>query len=227
MHSSGKSGSSPFVPPRELAKNSSGIQLLRVPEFKTSPIPITSAPKKLKQMVNMKVPSASKNLKKAEPTGSVANNFIESSSSPALPLSSSMGGQQQVPYKPISSPCSRLPTMTYIQEGIDKKLGNFIDMEAFVHKQGFKQILKILSQDTSPDSDTMSTLTASLLQMTEYFEVLVRRTFTEHKLKFWTSKLIQSLFEEELNAAMENLKKYQTSDNSMKHTPVDEMIILG
>ena len=100
-------------------------------------------------------------------------------------------------------------------------------MEAFVHKQGFKQILKILSQDTSPDSDTMSTLTASLLQMTEYFEVLMRRTFTEHKMKFWTSKLIQSLFEEELNAAKEHFKKYQTSDNSMKHTPVNEMIILG
>ncbi len=111
-------------------------------------------------------------------------------------------------------------TMSAVAPSVKKKLNWFMDTEALIQKDKFKEIMSSLKIYCEGDYGG-ERLESALLHMTGYFEVIIQRLFADHKKKFMSSEYFKALFAEELGKDKEVEKKYLNDEReSAKQTPV-------
>lgn len=118
-----------------------------------------------------------------------------------------------------SSSCLHIPNH------IKKKLSWHIDSAALIHRPKFKDLMNLINEKGYVDDIRLQQSEGTLLQLSHYFELLIQRTFTDHKMRFLSNPYFRSLFAEELGRDKDKdpLIKRSTifGDDSAKQTPVE------
>ena len=221
---SNPSNGTPGMQLRQLPKATPRVNLLQVPRRRTGNTAKKKSPRK--DSFNLETSSGQD---KADYSMKFANFVIEAVGELHNKNDPHSNSKRQKPNigKIIGSPIPGISRGNcLVQESIDKKLSNFIDMEAFIHKDGFKKFLEMVTKGTTLDAEEVVKLQSTLMQLTQYFQLLITRTFTEHKTRFWDTKFIRSLFADHTYSSGDLTKRHALAEISPKPTPVPNCFIL-
>lgn len=126
------------------------------------------------------------------------------------------------PLGPLHSYSPTTSTMLHITNVAKNKLKWYVDVEAYLKKDKFRELINLIKNTNQADELAGSQIQGALLQMADYFERLIFRIFADHRLKFFSNPDFRNLFTEELarERTPADVKKSLILDDSTRHTPV-------